>query len=1859
MKTNDATEDALRKRLSALSPSRRALIEETVSKGFKKSAAAEAPESGKAPLTPNQSALWYLSRLDPDGFSLNAPLALRIHGTLDKNALERALSEIVRRHVPLRSVFLDDDNETYQKAIDRPRIEIEEDSATSHDHLTEVAREFARRAFNLSTGPLVRFKLIRLGPDDHMLLSVAHHIATDGWSKAVLSSELKTLYAAFVSGKGSPLGEHGFSYYDYARNFTNNAQDDISYWVQKLSAAPGTPALSIPADRPRPQKKRSLGSHLVFNLDADLARKVKDTASKAGATLYMALLSAFAALMYSRTGSTDVVVGTPFAGRSRPETEGLIGYFINTLPMRMDLTGNPTFVEILHRARETALEAIEHQDAPLVKIVEALNPRRSVESGPLFQTLFQLRNMPGPERNGDGEGVEITEEPLDFGISQFDMTLEAVETAQGITCSIIYDADLYVEETARGIAGDFSAILERAALEPECRLSDFRFESELESLIRGVFADELEIEGVSSDDDLFALGASSLTALRIAARLSETLGKEIRISTIFDAPTPARLAVALAWDKTNSTPIKRLADGATAPLLSAQFGIWYQCALDPGTTAYNTPFEVRMKGDLDYESLAESFFEFVRRHEALRTVFMSEDGAPRQRALPPESTRPTFEISDLSALDPEERRIKSRELAINDSSTSFDVARWPLFKARLKKLESDLHILSVTIHHIIFDGWSKEILIRELGEIYSAIRGGRAPDLPRLFVNCRDFAARAAANEDGLEREAIYWKQKLSGELPVLALPLDKERPAAFSHNPSRVRTVINGELRDALVKVGLRGNATLYATLLSAFYVLLGRYTGEDDVIIASTFAGRARPEAQKLFGLFMNSLPLRANLSQDPRFIDFLAVVRATALEAIENQAIGMENIVKHLNVSRDASQNPLLKIVFQLSEASRRRFVANGIVIDEADPVPAVGLSDLFLNVTDKDGRLVCDFDYSADLFDARTIQRISLHYMTILEDVVKDPGARLSKLRMLTDSELDMMLVDWNRTETRYPNGKSVKELFEETARARPDAVAIEDGPGSVTYAELNALSDNVAGRLGALGVRPGSVVAIEAARSLNLMVAIVGAVKAGAVYAAIDPELPPRRREYMIKDSGAATLLATGADNAIDIRTLSGSSAGLAEVFAGDDIDAPFSVNYTSGSTGAPKGAISTNRNILRLVTGTNNLEFSPLDLIGQCRSLSTDVLNFEIWGAFLNGARLVIIDHETLITPLALGKFIRERGITVMEVSSSLFNHAVKYDPSAFKPLRYLGIGGESADPRFVKAALDRGKPEHFVNSYGPTECGVYSTYYTITDADRDAIRIPIGRPISGDRVYILDRHMNPVPIGVAGEIWLGGDGVGLGYLNKPELTAERFLKDPFSGDPGARIYRTGDVGRFLPDGNIDFLGRRDHQIKILGHRIELGEIEAVLNSHESVAESLVTAINGPEGEAGLAAYVVPAHGSALDEASLRRQVIENLPAYMMPGHFIALEKLPIAPGKKLDRNALPVPEPGKRMAPGPLSAPQSKLETRLVRIWEETLGIKPIGIGDNFFELGGHSLMAVRLFSRMEKELGLKLPLALFYRAPTIKELAANVERNDRSSDWRPLVQIRPAGHKPPLFCVHPGGGNVLCYSDLARHMDASRPLYGLQAVGLDGIKTPLNDVSEMADLYIEELRSIRPHGPYHIGGLCMGAIIAFEMARKLEAAGEKVGLVAAFDLWLAQDLDSWMEKEPGAPSAIKYYWHGIMFQLKRGQLAKAVMRRLKADSKRLLRSLNLSAVESKEILRVVEALLDARRAYVPKPYNVEITYFKTSGNRVNAAWRELATGGVEEIELSGDHAGILYEPYVKDLARILGNKLDETDTK
>jgi amino acid adenylation domain-containing protein/non-ribosomal peptide synthase protein (TIGR01720 family) len=1056
--------------------------------------------------------------------------------------------------------------------------------------------------------------------------------------------------------------------------------------------------------------------------------------------------------------------------------------------------------------------------------------------------------------------------------------------------------------------------------------------------------------------------------------------------------------------------------GAPMRLSFAQQRLWFLQQLDPASPAYNISAAVRVHGLLELSVLQTSLDEIVRRHETLRTRFRGDGATPVLQVL--DAQRVLIRIVELGGLQSDAAQQQLRGHLQSEAATPFNLATDPLVRVTVVRLSPAEHVIMIVMHHIVSDGWSMGVLVSELSELYTAMRAGVRASLPELPVQYTDYADWQREQHARWSSSLQFWEQELSGSSPV-AVVTDHPDATKAGFAGAVHAFDISPALLDQVAALGKSERATVFMTLLAAFQLLLARHTGRTDIVVGTPVAGRTHSEQKPLIGLFVNTVALRTRWQANASFRDVLRQARAAALRAYDNDDVPFDEVVRRILPGREAGHNPLFQVMFSAETESSTPLKFDGaVIVDEPLPVVAAKF-DLTLSLSPSGNGLVGGFEYRTDLFESATIARMAEQYVRLLKAAVEHPDAPAARLAMLPGAELQRLIRDFNRTESVIPE-TSLGHLFDTQALATSDAVAIESQDGAWTYAELRRSARALAAELRRRGVGNDDRIVICMDPCADLVASALAVVMIGATYVPIDPACPDQRLAFMVRDVAARAVI-TRTSLAARFSSFAVELLRVDDAASKDELDIEPTevgpdhvayIDYTSGSTGEPKGIAVTHRAVIRLVRNTDYVDLSPNDRVAFASNFAFDAATFEIWGALLNGARLFVVPRDIVLAPDRFARVLRENRITTLFLTTALFNQIVRHEQRAFEGLRNLLFGGEAVDVEVVRTLLAGSSPARLLHVYGPTECTTYATWYearVVNDADRT---VPIGRPIRNTYAYVLDQAMELAPLGVPAELYLGGPGLARGYINQPGLTAAAFLPNPFSTTPGARLYRTGDLVRWREEGVLEYLGRTDDQIKIRGFRIEPSEIAATLKSHPDISDCVVVAIKDTTGRRRLVAYVVITPGGTFSPGIFRKYLATRLPDYMIPSAFAQLIHLPLNQNGKVDRAVLPVPSEGEEQEPQDENAPGDEREQAVARTFREVLQREQVGIHRNYFELGGDSITAIQIVARLKRE-GWQVAVRDLFEHPTVAGLAVRLQRAGAapavSDSLRPHALLSP----------------------------------------------------------------------------------------------------------------------------------------------------------------------------------------------------------------------------------------------------------
>jgi amino acid adenylation domain-containing protein len=1400
-----------------------------------------------------------------------------------------------------------------------------------------------------------------------------------------------------------------------------------------------------------------------------------------------------------------------------------------------------------------------------------------------------------------------------------------------------------------------------------------------EQKLAALWSEILGVQRVTVDDNFFELGGQSLHATQLLTRIRLVFSANLTFADIFNFPTLRAMAEII--DRAEHTELESLQvtfpertdKQEIWPLSFAQERLWFLWQLAPGNAAYNIPIAFQLTGKFDRTAFEDSLCILIKNHDVFRTAFESRDGA--LAAIVQADMSPVIRYVECQQGSWEERFAATLRLLENEANTSFDLMRGPLYRVVVHVLGENMHVVLLHMHHIIFDQWSLGIIARDLSILYNGFREGRRVSLPHGGPTYGQYAQwqRTWIRSVEYRSQLAYWSQHLAG-LPVLTLPTDYVRPEAQTFKGASVFRKVTDETISALTDFSVRKSVTPFMTLLTAFTVLLCRYSEQTDFAVGVPIANRNRRESERLVGTLVNTLVFRMNLAGDPTVGQLLQRIHDTALEAYDHQDVPFERLVQEISPWRTQNYQPLVNVLFNVDNVPICPILLDDLEIAPIALDPGTSQFDLTLSVDlDTNRRFV--LEYSTDLFSEATASRMADQFVAILESVQRNSAQPISSIEMSDERERNQLCEWQNGPEEPVEHYPLIPDLLMKETLLHPESVAVIDFSGEYSYGELNKRADSVSAQLRSAGITTEDRIGVLCDPTVQLIAGLFGVLRAGGAYVPLDPNYPQTRLLYMVQEAGLKTIAASEkymkrakelVDDVLEIdceAKVPDTHDAQCTILA----DSIAYVLFTSGSTGKPKGIEVTHGNLRNSTCARVRYYSETPSRFLLLSSVSFDSSVAGIFWTLCYGGTLVLPTRDEQMDPGAIAGLIAKHKITHTLMIPSLYGLVLQdAEETDMSSLRTVTVAGEAPPLHLIRNHFRHLPNTRLFNEYGPTEATVWATVYECSK-DEKRRSIPIGRPILNTQTCIVDSSLKPVPVGVRGELLLGGGGVARGYLHRPESIDEKFVRIHGLTKKGDRFYRTGDLGRFLSDGNIEYIGRLDRQTKVRGHRIELQEIEEILRSHPRVRDAVVLLQANELREGMLVAYVVTHKKDARLNADLRTYLKSSLPDFMQPSRFIALDGFPLLPNGKVDLNALPASPAECDLTENDQALPINEMEQCLLDIWSKVLEVPRIGTNDNFFDLGGHSFLAVRLFAELEGIFHRRLPLATLFKAPTIRQLADALAKEEWVAPWSPMVSILKGGTGVPLFLVHPTGGGVLVYHDLARHVGKARPVYALQPVGLDGTEPLLTRLDEIAARYIREIRCVQAHGPYCLGGLSAGGVFAFEMARQLQMSGEQVPVVVIFDTLApgessaATRLANLGRELAGLKERLVYHSRNLLVGERRREYIRAKLRTIKRRTTSRLWQMTFSwkkrSFENVSVAKatVLRANAIALKSYLAEPFSGKILLFRTEQKPVGVfpdeyyGWSALARGGVEVHKVAGGHLTMIMEPHVSHIAEIL----------
>lgn len=1572
------------------------------------------------PLSHSQRALWFIQQQAPESAAYHISVPARVAGGVDLDGIRQAFQALIDRHPMLRTTYGIEGDAPVQIVAGWVKAEVDLVDAAdlSEETLKASVEMHANRPFDIDHDLPLRLSLHSRAADDHVLLLTAHHIAADGWSLLTLFDEFARLYDEARGGAPASLSKPSTDYAAYVR-----WQQDLlagpegerlwTYWREQLAEPRGRAI--VHGDRRTPATRSFAGADAALPLTSALTERLAELGQQLGVTPFVLWMAAFQAFLFRLTKSQDVIVGTPTFGRNRAEFLPVIGDFVNAAPLRARMTAEMTFADLAAQVRRTTMGALDAQEFPLSLLVQRLQPDRGVGGSPLFDTFFvlqrfdqykHLQTLLGGETEAEPVmlgGLLLSPYPLTQASAQFDLGLQMVEVGDTIRGALRYSTEMFDCSTAEALAASYVLLLEEISADSKIALGALTLPSREKSLDPAVTALIAELE---ARDIQISLTDGKLRLNAPKGMLDDDL--KAKLSAHRDGLLSALQAKAAAENETGGIP--PLPKGRSPVLSFAQRRLWFMEQMDPGSVRYNIGFGIRLTGKIDTDTLRLALEDVVARHEAFRTQITTETGAARVSIL--ECARIPIEITDLSSRPRGERDAIANSACVELAGTPLDLAAGVVARAQIIAFAPDDHLMAFSMHHIVSDGWSIAIIVRDIRSAYDARMAGAAPNLTPPKVRYLDFAAweQDLAAAHGFEESAAYWRRTLAGAPQLLDLPSDRPRRANSSQHGARVRLYIEKALVDRLEATARGHGATLFMVLVGVWQTLLSRLSGQDDIVIGTTVANRDNVALEEVVGLLVNNIPVRGDLSGSPSFAELLARTKTAVLGAFEHANLPFEVLVEAVNPERTAAHAPIFQALLTLLNYPMDSVGPGGSALDPLELDVQAARFDLALDLGrlpagPHAGKMAAVYEYSTDLFDESTIRRWHSAFVRLLEAACAAPERALAEIPLMTQSEALAFYKRLNDTALDHERARPTHALLQAAAQRYSETVAIVAHDGELTYAEFETRSNQLANLLVARGVKLGSRVAVCLERGVDLPVALAAVWKAGAAYVPLDPAHPPQRLSHVLADAEVACLVTASAFSSI----FEGISAPLIQL----DVDAnaialaPTAapglevapdelayVIYTSGSTGKPKGVEVEHRNLVAFLEA---MQREPGLRAGETllavTTPSFDIAGLELWLPLSVGGRVLIASRQDTLDGKRLAALLDQYFVSMLQATPATWRLMLESGWAGKPDLRAL-CGGEAMPFDLARSLTPR--VAALWNMYGPTETTIWSTIYRVKS---DESVIPIGGPIANTRIYVLDASGAPSPIGAPGELVIAGEGVARGYRNRPELNTEKFVNVAPLGAP-ERAFRTGDLARWRSDGQLDFLGRGDGQVKIRGFRIELGEIEAGLSGLPAIGSAIVVAREDTPGEKKLVAYVVVAPGATFDELQSRASLREILPDYMVPGSFVQLERLPLSPNGKVDRKALPAPPASVAAAPDQADALMTPVQRKVALLWREVLHIDRVGLYQNFFDLGGHSLLLVKLQVALKEAFGQEIAIVELFQRPTVAAQAERLASPARSGD-------------------------------------------------------------------------------------------------------------------------------------------------------------------------------------------------------------------------------------------------------------------
>lgn len=1846
-----------------------------------------------APTTESQREMWASIAMDKNAtLCYNETLQIKLQGPLELDSFKKALRDLVIYHDALRTVFSSDGKNFFVREFDKLNFELINFMEASSKTIEDFKCKQVETPFDLVNGPLYRMQLLKISHNQFIFLMSAHHLICDGWSFAVLFNKLSLMYNAYLNNHPLDLRPES-QFIDYAtKQFREGiAELDRDYWLGKFKS----PLITndFPTEFPRPAFRTFNSKRYDFTIPKETVIGIKKLGAKNGCSFYTTLMTALNLFLFKLTKSQDIVVGMASAAQSADGTNDLVGHLVNLVPLRVTIDDNYALKDFFKIVRSEMFDAFDHQSFAYGSLVQELtNIKRDPSQLPLLNIVFNI-DQQTPNQGLFLKNMESQLDNIPRVYDNFELFINAASREDQLTLECQYNTNLFSQSLIENWLSNYLELLNLIVKNPEMKLEDCQLEFlripknetiklsakeksweyrdfKNEETLKKFWIHVLGTRDIDVFDNFFELGGHSLLAIELASLIERSLQKAITIKDIFENPTIVELSHFLISEDRLGKNI--LPDIEKTHLLefdvsSNQFQNWYVEQLDETTTVHNLPSALNFNFKVDVKALEKAFLLVVNSQDSMRTVIEAKEGKPIQRVLP------LLEKSPLVVENISESDLMGRLNLL--SVSKFQMDTFPLFKAILFKVSENRFVFFFMVHHSIWDGWSFDIFFEKLGEYYKKISNHLEIEEKKeadhvSYIDYTHWINELIANHK-LDHELNFWKKKLASPLSVLELPLDFKRPLNFNNVGDSYHFVLQKETQEKLRHFSKLNNSSIFNILLTVYKICLSRYTGLDDIIVGMPVRGRLKQELKETIGFFVNTIALRSHIKLNKSFESNLAAVTKNCIEAFENQNYPFQLILNSLHKVIDPSRTPIFQTFFTYQDVSNRSATLGDEKYNQINLSSHATHTDLDIWFKTSDEKIEGAIEYRRDLFKKESIEFFFETFEFMIHSFIDASTKPLNLIKSLPDSLESIILKKWNNSWSDTHSLLPFHHLIQEVCLQNPKKLAIETSTESLTYGELNKLSNQCAHLLMQEGVTKGDLVGLSISRDINMVAMILGILKAGAGYVPLDPGFPQDRLDYMIESARPRVLLTEeklegrfkqNIKKLLVSQVLLASNNTDIDLSHINDLEDTAYVIYTSGSTGNPKGVQLTHGSVTNfLLSMKDNIKFGMQDKLLAVTTLSFDIAVLELYLPLISGGSIYLSTSQEAMDGLSLKSLLENKNITLMQATPSTWRLLLANGWKGNKNLKTL-CGGEAFPIDLAEKLVPICR--EVWNMYGPTETTVWSTCKKLNLEDEF---LTVGQPIANTTVYILDDNRMMLPIGAAGELFIGGYGLARGYFGREDLTSERFIPDPFF--PGERMYATGDLARFKSNGELECLGRNDGQVKIRGYRIELGEIEAELQKVNNVKECTVITGDYRPGDTRIFAYY--SGEGKIEDREFRQQMSKKLPGYMVPSHFIYMQEIPKTLNGKIDKKSLPklvaqeseidevqINQPAK---------PASEafvLKEEIRKLWADLIGINQIDDRDNFFNIGGNSLIAVNLFSKIGQKYGLSLPLSALISSNTFNEFVQMVESkvnpvkyaetalnfNNLPMVFKSVVCLSNKGDENPVFCFHGAGGNVLNYISLVGATNSKRPFMGMQSIGLDGITKPLTSIESMARYYISEIKLVQQEGPYLLAGGSMGGLLAFEVAHQLEAMGDKVEKIIMFDTFGPNfDLKNYgNENDDSSKSKLANSFDSLAYRIK------FFFNKLQM---KFMSSLNLNiplVVLLREIERCNYQAIWKYRPNAKLNTNLELIRARIQPNSWYAdphlGWDGLIRGKINIYEIDGNHHDFIESPeLVKVLKKLI----------